>query len=103
MPAIIDLLKEKNLSFIGTNLFRNNAFFVKNDFVSMLNLEKVNRDKDLDFHVNANFRESRDINGKLSFINPQKILQEIKDCYIVDLSDPVTKQKKILDLFSEKK
>ncbi|MDA7752705.1 hypothetical protein N8895_05400, partial [Candidatus Pelagibacter sp.] len=81
LPALIDLLKTKGMDFVGTNLFKNNAFFVNNDFVKMLNLEKIN-ELDLKLYVNANFRESRNISGSMSYIDPKNVLNQIKDCKI---------------------
>ena len=101
LPALIDLLKTKGMDFVGTNLFKNNAFFVNNDFVKMLNLEKIN-ELDLKLYVNANFRESRNISGSMSYIDPKNVLNQIKDCKIVDLSNSISEEKKILDLISEK-
>ena len=101
LPALIDLLKTKGMDFVGTNLFKNNAFFVNNDFVKILNLEKIN-EIDLKSYVNANFRESRNISGSMSYIDPKNVLNQIKDCKIVDLSNSISEEKKILDLISEK-
>tara|TARA_B110000027_G_C16098115_1_gene291750 strand:- start:883 stop:1818 length:936 start_codon:yes stop_codon:yes gene_type:complete len=101
LPALIDLLKTKGMDFVGTNLFKNNAFFVNNDFVKMLNLEKIN-ELDLKLYVNANFRESRNISGSMSYIDPKNVLNQIKDCKIIDLSNLINEEKKIIDLISEK-
>ena len=101
LPALIDLLKTKGMDFVGTNLFKNNAFFVNNDFVKMLNLEKIN-ELDLKLYVNANFRESRNISGSMSYIDPKNVLNQIKDCKIIDLSNSINEEKKIMDLISEK-
>lgn len=101
LPALIDLLKTKGMNFVGTNLFKNNAFFVNNDFVKMLNLEKIN-EIDLKLYVNANFRESRNISGSMSYIDPKNVLNQIKDCKIIDLSNSINEEKKIIDLISEK-
>ena len=101
LPALIDLLKTKGMDFVGTNLFKNNAFFVNNDFVKILNLEKIN-EIDLKSYVNANFRESRNISGSMSYIDPKNVLNQIKDCKIIDLSNSINEEKKIIDLISEK-
>ena len=93
LPALIDLLKTKGMDFVGTNLFKNNAFFVNNDFVKILNLEKIN-EIDLKSYVNANFRESRNISGSMSYIDPKNVLNQIKDCKIVDLSNSISEEKK---------
>ena len=58
LPALIDLLKTKGMEFVGTNLFKNNAFFVNTEFIEMLSLDRIDV-SDLKLHVNANFREKQ--------------------------------------------
>jgi len=38
----------------------------------------------------------------MSYIDPKNVLNQIKDCKIVDLSNSISEEKKILDLISEK-
>ena len=99
LKSIINLLDRKGFVFLGTNLFKNNAFFVNSDFKDNLFLEIPNNNE-LNSFTNASFRESRDINNKLNFIDPKDILNEIKKCKVVDLSSSENKVKKIEDLFN---
>ena len=99
LKSIINLLYKKGFVFLGTNLFKNNAFFVNSDFKDNLFLEIPNNNE-LNSFTNASFRESRDINDKLTFIDPKNILNEIKKCKIVDLSSSENKVKKIEDLLN---
>ena len=99
LKSIINLLDRKGFAFLGTNLFKNNAFFVNSDFKDNLFLEIPNNNE-LNSFTNASFRESRDINNKLNFIDPKDILNEIKKCKVVDLSSSENKVKKIEDLFN---
>ena len=99
LKSIIKLLDRKGFVFLGTNLFKNNAFFVNSDFKDNLFLEIPNNNE-LNFFTNASFRESRDINDKLTFIDPKNILNEIKKCKVVDLSSSENKVKKIEDLLN---
>ena len=94
LKSIINLLDRKSFVFLGTNLFKNNAFFVNSDFKDNLFLEIPNNNE-LNSFTNASFRESRDINDKLTFIDPKNILNEIKKCDVVDLSNNERKVKKI--------
>lgn len=96
LRGIIELLKNKGFIFLGTNLFRNNAFFINQDFKDHLSLN-IPDDSKLDNFTDFRFRESRDVNNKLSYIDPKNVLKEIKDCKIVDLSVSETKIKKIND------
>ena len=99
LKSIINLLDRKGFIFLGTNLFKNNAFFVNSDFKDNLFLEIPNNNE-LNSFTNASFRESRDINDKLNFIDPKNILNEIKECKVVDLSSSENKVKKIEDLLN---
>ncbi len=99
LKAIIKLLEEKNLKFIGTNLFRNNAFFIDKNYQDKLSIE-IPSDDNLKLYTDAKFRESRDAKNRLNLIDPEKILSEIKDCEVVDLSESGEKLKKIKDLIS---
>ena len=99
LKSIINLLYRKGFVFLGTNLFKNNAFFVNSDFKDNLFLEIPNNNE-LNSFTNASFRESRDINNKLNFIDPKDILNEIKKCDVVDLSNNEHKVKKIENLLS---
>ena len=99
LKSIINLLDRKGFVFLGTNLFKNNAFFVNSDFKDNLFLEIPNNNE-LNSFTNASFRESRDINNKLNFIDPKDILNEIKKCKVVDLSSSENKVKKIEDLLN---
>ena len=86
LNAAIDLMKKKNFSFLGTNLFRNNAFFISNEFDKESNFKSliISENKNID---DANFTESRNINGKLNYLHGKNKLNEISDCEVVDLND----------------
>tara|TARA_B100001121_G_scaffold255834_1_gene233482 strand:+ start:773 stop:1738 length:966 start_codon:yes stop_codon:yes gene_type:complete len=99
LKAAINLMEKKNFYFVGTNLFKNNAFFVskyypKNKFFQNLTIE------DPTYSVNATFRESRDIKGNLNYLSGKKKIQEISECEVVELVDSDYKKTKIKDLFN---
>jgi len=97
LKAAIKIMQSKNFYFLGTNLFRNNAFFVSNDFKKnkyFSNLE-IN---ELEKYVDSNFSESRNKNGKLNFLNKKKQIMEILDCEIVDLSQDKFIKKKLKEI-----
>ena len=85
IKAIIDLLRYRNYNFIGTNINGNDAFFIRNDYYenkSFFDLKpKI---------FNSSFRESRDINGKLSFLKGKDKLNLIKNLEIFDLESNQT-------------
>lgn len=98
LKAAIDIMTEKNFYFLGTNLFKNNAFFVSNDYdkdIYFKNL-KLNNFKD---HTNATFSESRDLDGNLNFLSGKKKIIEIEECEVIDLSD--NKLKKIKEFLNK--
>ncbi len=86
LKSLIKIMADKNYSFVGSNEFRNNAFFVSNDYIDKIKLKKPNIENLYEF-TNATYRESRDKDGKLSFIEPKKILEKIKDCEVINLKD----------------
>ena len=91
-------MKNKKFIFVGTNIFRNNAFFINEDFKDKISFE-IKDYLNLENFVNANFRESRDIRGNLSYLDPHKIIESIKDCEVVDLSTTPNMIKKISEVF----
>ena len=78
-------------------MFRNNVFFVNEDFKDQLSIDFPDT-KDLSKFTNANFRESREINNNLTLISPQKIINKIADCNVVDLSNEMKEIKKISEI-----
>jgi len=105
LKALIRIMKEKGFYFIGTNNFKNNAFFVNHLFSKdkyFSNLDKID-DNILSSYTNSLYKESRDKFGKLNFLSGNKRLEIIKECEIVDFQDNNGTLKKIKDLkMSEK-
>ena len=89
--AFINLLKKRNYFFIGTNSAGNNAFFVKQNIWKKIN--KLITDKKI---FESKFRESRNSNGKLTFLNKKKSLQLIKNKTVIDLKN--NKKRKLFEL-----
>tara|TARA_Y100000389_G_scaffold189395_1_gene213080 strand:+ start:2417 stop:3346 length:930 start_codon:yes stop_codon:yes gene_type:complete len=94
LKAIISLMKNKNFYFVGSNLLRNNAFFVSNDFPKEKYFPNL-KVYDLEYHTNCNVSESRDEKGKLNFLKGSDKLKSILDCEVVDVSDTSYKQNKL--------
>ena len=97
LSAIIQIMNEKNFTFVGTNQFRCNAFFVNNNYLKMVN-SNIPDQNNIDEFVNSYFRESRDENGNLNYLNKQDIVEKIKDCEVIDLNSDTEKKVKIKDL-----
>jgi len=86
LNAAIDLMKKKNFYFLGTNMFRNNAFFISNEFDKESHFKSLII-KDIKNIDEANFTESRNINGELNYLHGKNKLNKISDCKVVDLND----------------
>jgi len=99
IKALINLMRKKKFIFLGTNSFKNNAFFVSNDYEK--NFENILPTKtlDLDKFVNHKFMESRNNKKELTYLNNYKQLQEIKNCEIINLEKSNKEKIKIEELF----
>ena len=71
--ALCDLAEEKGYSFIGSNSNGNNAYFIRND--KLKSLKKI---ECYEGYVESKFRESRDLNGTLTFKCGANRLKEIE-------------------------
>jgi hypothetical protein len=99
LKAVINLLEKKNYTFIGTNISKMNAFFISNSELNKINLDIPDKNNIKKF-TNANFRESKDMNGKLNYLSGNKKLNEIKNCEIVDVSNSKEKLLTIKELYN---
>jgi len=80
----VNLMKKKGFYFLGVNKLRNNAFFINDDFSKEKFFPEI---ENISFQdaTNANFSESRNIKGELSYLKNEKKLNEIKDCEVVNI------------------
>ena len=81
IKAAVNIMKDKGFYFIGTNLFRNNAFFISKDFAKDKFFKNLNI-IDLSEAVDYSFSESRNLRGKLNYLNRKQHLKEIQYCKI---------------------
>jgi len=72
LPALCQLANDKGYSFVGCNSNGNNAYFVRNDRLKQLEVKQP-----IEGFVMAQFRESRNSKGDLSFLNYEKRRQHI--------------------------
>jgi len=73
VPALCDLAEEKGYVFIGCNSHGNNAYFVRKDKLKDLVPQTA-----ANAFVTSRFRESRDANGNLTYINGAERVDVIK-------------------------
>ena len=82
LASLYQLSQDKGYSFIGCNSAGNNAYFVRkdklNDVVREITLEKG--------YVPSKFRESRDRNGKLSYLSGANRIEAIRGIPIYNTS-----------------
>jgi len=97
LKAIIKLMKTKNYVFLGTNISKINAFFVSKEELHKIKLNLPN-DKDLSKFVNSNIRESRSIDGKLSYLSGSDKIKAIDDCEVINLKEKNFRLVKIKDI-----
>ncbi len=102
LRALIDVMKEKNYYFIGTNIQKMNAFFISNEY----NKDKFFKDvniSELENYVDSNIRDSRDKNYNLNYLSGDNKLEEIEDCEVIDLENEKNQLIKIKDLLKTNK
>jgi hypothetical protein len=100
LSALIDIMKEKNYYFVGTNLQKMNAFFVSNDFNKKNFFENLEI-KSFENYTNSNIRDSRDINNELNYLSGfEKKIKEIENCEVINLEKNKYDLVKIKDLIS---
>lgn len=80
ISALASLAKEKGYSLVGSNSAGNNAFLVRNDAIGDL---KVLTPEEA--YVEAQFRESRDKQGDLTFLDRKEAFKIISDMPVFDL------------------
>lgn len=99
IKALIDLMEYKKFIFLGTNKFKNNAFFVSDDYYEIFKEIKPN-DNNLNIYVDHKFMESRNKKKKLTYLDRNEQLREIKKCEIIDLNSKSKNKITIEKLFN---
>jgi hypothetical protein len=74
------LLKSKGYTFIGCNSNGNNGYFVQNDKICDLPTPTIDKG-----FVDAKFRDSRDVNGKLTYLSGDNRLNAINGMEVIDV------------------
>lgn len=82
LGAYADLAKRKNYKLVCVNQMGHNAFFVRNDVAESLPEVSV-----MDAYRKMSYRESRDENGKLTYLSQTEGLKLIENEMVIDVSD----------------
>lgn len=86
LKALIKLMNKKNYYFIGTNIQKNNAFFISNDFKKEDFFDNI-KITSLDKYTNSNIRESLNKDSGLSYLSGNQKIREIEECKVINLKD----------------
>ena len=97
LKAAINLMDKKGFYFVGSNFLKNNAFFVSKKYKKKKYFKNLKIDNSKS-NVDSNFRESRDINNKLTYLSGNKKIKEILNCKVVNLENRKKKIVKLRDL-----
>ena len=97
LKAIINLMKLKGFTFIGTNKSCVNAFFILDEEVKKLGI-KLPKTEDLKKYTDSNIRESRSADGRLNFLSGKNKIKSISECEVINLSSKNYDKVKIKDL-----
>jgi hypothetical protein len=93
LPALCRLAEDKGYAFAGSNSAGNNAFFVRRDRLGRLPALNARQG-----YVESRFRESRDAQGRLTYLAGIERLRTIADLPLVDLADGA--ERPIRELFA---
>jgi hypothetical protein len=74
------LAQKKGYAFVGCNSNGNNAHFVRQDKVGKIPVKTIEQG-----YVESRFRESRDLDGNLTYLHGRRRLDAIKDKQVVDV------------------
>ena len=96
LKALVKIMELKNFYFLGSNLRRNNAFFVSKNFNKDACFPNI-KISNISENVDCNIRESRGKKKELTYLSGHERIKEIRDCEIIDLKK--NKKIKVKDLF----
>lgn len=88
LAAMTHLANKRGYSLVGTNTASNNAFYVRNDLLND-NLEVL--DVEQSYSVSL-YRESRDAEGRLTYVGAEDRLKMIKGMPVVNVETKATEQ-----------
>ena len=85
IAALCDIANKKGYDLVGSNSFGNNLFFIRYD-CNKLKIKLTPKEA----YVKSKFRESRDENGKLTFLSHKEGLELIKNEPVANIEDKKT-------------
>jgi len=100
LKAIIKMMDSKGYEFIGTNKLNFNAFFVVDKLAHEFVKLKENL-KTLEDYTSIKIRDSKNEKSELNFLSKEERLKNIKELYIIDVSQNQNKKYKIEEVISK--
>lgn len=85
LPALVDLANQKGYALIACNNNGNNAYFVRKDKMKQLKTLSIN-----EAFKQASFRESRNDQNKLNYLNYNEAQQIIRGLEVINISNNQT-------------
>lgn len=80
--AFCEWAEQNQYYYMGSNSAGNNAFFVRKDCISPEKIPAKNK-----LFIESKYRESRDMDGKLTYLRGKERLEAIKEMVLVNLSN----------------
>lgn len=80
ISALTELANKKGYSFVGSNKFGNNLFFVRQDYQPV-----ANQISPQEAYVKSKFKESRDESGNLTYLSHDESRKLIEECEVIDI------------------
>jgi hypothetical protein len=87
LPALVLLAQRKGYAFVGCNLAGNNAYFVRSSHIGAGGVEAISVEEG---YVESRFRESRDRQGRLTYLGGKARLEAIAEMPIYDIERGLT-------------
>ena len=85
LKAFYTLAAQKGYVFVGCNSNGNNAYFIRKNRVGKIPVVSLEEG-----YVESHFRESRDMNGNLTFLRGNQRFEAIKELQVVDVQTGLT-------------
>jgi hypothetical protein len=82
LPALKDIAEKKGYTFVGCTQAGNDAFFVKNKYIKYLNKLETKA-----HYVYSKFKESRNLDGNLTYIRDKERIKLIQDLEVLNIEN----------------
>ena len=98
LKGLINIMNEKNFTFLGANNLKNNAFFINKNFEELFKNVISDKNIGLNKYTEHQFQESRDKKGNLTYLSRKDQLKAIKDCQVINIKNSLTEKVNLSEL-----